>query len=49
MNAERVFNLLGSIVTMATVTVVLTAPQTRSVIRESANFFVGSIRAAMGR
>lgn len=49
MNMERAFNLLGSFVTLATVTVVLTSPQTRNVIRESTNFFVGSIRAAMGK
>lgn len=46
---ERIFNLAGSIVVLATVTVVLTSPQTARVIGASVNGFTASIRAAMGR
>lgn len=48
MTAERFFNILGSIVVLGTVTVVLTSPRTASVIKASADFFTGSISAAMG-
>ena len=49
MNMERIFNLAGSFVALATVTVVLTSPQTVNVIRAGSSFFTGSIRAAMGK
>lgn len=49
MTMERLFNIAGAIVTLATVTVVLTSPQTGNVIRAAGSAFTGSLRAAMGR
>lgn len=48
MNADKLFNLLGSIVVVAGITAaVLPNRKTAEVIRESGNFFSGSIRAAV--
>jgi len=49
MNLERLFNLAGAIVSLATVAVVLQSPQTANVIKASASGFASSIKAAMGR
>ena len=48
MNADKLFTLLGSIVVLATVTVVLTSPKTSDVIKAGSGGFIGSLRAAMG-
>lgn len=49
MNFERIFQLAGAIVGLATVTVILTSPQTGTVIRASTEGFARAIRAAMDR
>lgn len=49
MNFENAFQLAGSIITLATITVVLTSPQTGSVIQAAGQAFSTSIRVAMGR
>lgn len=49
MNAERIFNVAGAIVTVALVTTLVTSPQTSAIIRAIGSAFTGSIRAAMGR
>lgn len=49
MNAEKLFNLLGAIVTVALVTTVVSRPNSATVIRSVGDAFSGSIRAAMGR
>lgn len=50
MNADRVFNIAGSIVTVALVTTVLMrGSQAAQVIRAVGDTFSGSMRAAMGR
>lgn len=49
MTLERIFNVLGALVALGTVTVVLTSPQTARVIQASGQAFTGSLRAAMGR
>jgi hypothetical protein len=43
---EQVFNLLGSIVTVALVAVVLSSPNMVGIIRAFGDFFAGSINAA---
>lgn len=49
MNADRIANLLGAIVTVALVTTILSPrSQTARVIRAFGDFFSGSIRAALG-
>lgn len=49
MNADRMFNVLGAIVTVALVTAVVSRPNSANVIRAMGNAFSGSIRAALGR
>lgn len=46
---ERILNLAGAIVSLATVAVVLQSQQTARVIQASTQGFAASIRAAMGR
>jgi len=48
-NADRLFNILGGIVTVAMVTVIVTSPNTRGIIRALGSTFTSSLRAAMGR
>lgn len=49
MTAENLFNLLGSIVALATVAVVLSSPQTARVISASGSAFTNAVKAASGR
>lgn len=49
MNLERLFNLAGAFIGLATVAVVLQSPQTANVIKASASGFASSLRAAMGK
>jgi hypothetical protein len=49
MSLERIFNILGSLVALGTVTVVLSSQQTAKVIEASGTAFTQSLRAAMGR
>lgn len=49
MTGDRIFNVLGAIVTVALVTTIVSRPQSAQVIRAMGNAFSGSIRAAMGR
>lgn len=49
MSGDRLFNVIGSIVTVALVTTVVSRPQSAQVIRAMGGAFAGSIRAAMGR
>lgn len=46
---DKVFNVLGSIVTVALVTTIVSRPNSAAVIRESGRAFANSIRAALGR
>jgi hypothetical protein len=48
-NADKLFNVMGSIVTVAMVTVVVSNPGTAGVIRAFGEAFSGSLRAAMGK
>lgn len=43
---EQIFNLLGSIVTVALVAVIVSSPQMVGIIRALGNAFSGSINAA---
>ena len=49
MNGDRLFNVLGAIVTVALVTTVVARPTSAGVIRAFGEAFSGSIAAAMGR
>lgn len=49
MNADKFFTILGSIIVLATVTVVLSAPNTSKVVGAGFSGFTGSLRAAMGK
>lgn len=50
MNADKVFNILGAIVTVAMVTtVVMRGSQSATVIKSLGDAFSGAIRASMGR
>ncbi len=49
MAGEKVFNLLGMVVTVALVTTVVSRPQSAAVINALGSSFQGTIRAAMGR
>lgn len=49
MNGDRLFNVLGAIVTVALVTTIVSRPQSARVIRAMGDAFAGSIRAALGR
>lgn len=46
---DKLFNVLGSIVTVALVTTIVRNPTSAAVIRAAGNAFAGSIRAALGR
>lgn len=46
MNLDRVFNILGSIVVLAGVTVVVSSPRTAAIITSLGNAFSGAINAA---
>jgi hypothetical protein len=48
-NLDRVFNILGSIVTVAMVTVIVSSPNTSKIIREFGSSFSGAVRSAMGK
>lgn len=49
MSFEKIFNIAGSLVALATVTVVLTSKQTADVISSSGTAFATTLKAAMGR
>lgn len=49
MTVEKIFQTAGLLIGLATVTVVLTSPQTGNVIRAAGTTFTGALRAAMGR
>lgn len=49
MNADRLFNLLGSIVVVALVTVVVTNRNSARIIAATGGAFSNSLRAAQGR
>ncbi len=49
MSGDRLFNVIGSLVTVALVTTIVSRPQSAQVIRAMGSAFAGSIRAAMGR
>lgn len=49
MNADKFFNVLSSIVTVALVTAIVSKPASASVIRAMGEAFSGSIRAALGK
>lgn len=49
MNADRLFNVMGAIVTVAAITTVVSRETSASVIRAFGEAFAGSIRAAMGK
>lgn len=49
MNGDKLFNVLGSIVTVALVTTIVANPGSARVIRAFGSAFAGSIRASMGR
>lgn len=46
---DKVFNILGAIVTVALVTAVVSQPNSASVITGFGDAFSGSIRAALGK
>lgn len=47
MNMDNVFNLLGSMLTIATITVILGSPNTVTVIRQAGRTFTRTMRTAM--
>jgi hypothetical protein len=49
MNLERIINLFGTLVGLATVAVVVQSPNTARIIQASTSGFTSSVRAAMGR
>jgi len=46
---DRLFNVLGAIVTVALVTTIVSRPTSATVIRAMGDAFAGSIRAALGQ
>lgn len=46
---DKAFNVLGSIVTVALVTTIVSRPTSAKVIQAMGSAFAGSIRAALGR
>ena len=46
---DKMFNVLGSIVTVALVTTIVSRPNSATVIRAMGSAFSGSIRAALGK
>lgn len=49
MNADKVFNVLGSIVTVALVTTVVSSRNTSGIVQAFGSAFAGSLRAAQGK
>jgi len=49
MNADRLFNLLGSIVVVALVTTVVTSRNSARIVSATGGAFTNSLKAAMGR
>lgn len=49
MTGDRVFNVMGAIVTVALVTTVVSRPQSARVIKAMGDAFAGSISAALGK
>jgi hypothetical protein len=49
MNLDRVFNIAGSIVVVALVTVIVTSKNSAHIISATGGAFTNSLRAAMGR
>lgn len=49
MSGDKLFNVLGAIVTVALVTTIVSRPQSARVIRAMGDAFAGSIRAALGK
>lgn len=49
MNADKIFNLAGAIVTVALVTTIVSRSNSANVIRAMGDAFSGSLRAAMGK
>lgn len=49
MNFDKLFNIVGAIVTVALVTTVVSHSQSASVINAIGSSFSGSLRAAMGK
>ena len=49
MNGDRVFNILGAIVTVALVTTIVTHRDSAKVITAMGSAFSGSIKAAIGK
>ena len=46
---DRMFNVLGAVVTVALVTTIVSRPTSAQVIRSMGDAFAGSIRAALGK
>lgn len=46
---DRLFNVLGAIVTVALVTTIVSRPESATVIRAMGEAFSASIRAALGK
>lgn len=46
---DKIFNLLGAIVTVALVMTIVSRPNSATVIKALGNAFTGSIKAATGR
>lgn len=46
---DKMFNVVGSIVTVALVTTIVSRPTSATVIRAMGDAFSGSIRAALGK
>jgi hypothetical protein len=46
---DRVFNVVGAIVTVALVTTIVSRPNSASVIKSMGDAFATSIRAALGK
>lgn len=49
MTAEKIANVAAAIVGVAMATVIVTSPQTASIVRAGGAAFSGTLRAAMGR
>ena len=49
MNADKIFTVLGSVIILATVTVVLTSSGTVGVTKAGFGGFTGLLKTAMGR
>lgn len=48
MNGDKLFNVMGAIVTVALVTTIVSRPNSARVIKAMGDAFSGSIRAALG-